>query len=206
MRFARNFHPEWGYLAPAPTFMRTARVAIVAAAVGATAGAGVVVPLIDRPAEISVAARTLVRPVEAVVSIPVGPSPAPLAQASTEKEPAAPALVVAGTPAEGAVGTESSRAALAPAAIAAPVESPAASDGAAARMTAELKPAAAPEPPVDPSAARKKVKAKRSISRDFWRDDTWRGGPLAILPGEYAMRGASSWADRDAWGERYRYR
>ena len=32
MRFAGNFHPEWGYLAPAPSFLRTARVALVAAA------------------------------------------------------------------------------------------------------------------------------------------------------------------------------
>ncbi len=47
MRFADNFNPEWGYLAPAPSFMHMARVAIVAAAVGATSGAAVVY-LIDR--------------------------------------------------------------------------------------------------------------------------------------------------------------
>ena len=39
MRSAGNFSPEWGYLAPAPSFMRTARVVLVATAVGATAGA-----------------------------------------------------------------------------------------------------------------------------------------------------------------------
>jgi hypothetical protein len=63
MRFADNFNPEWGYLAPARSFMHTARVAIVAAAIGATSGAAVVFSLIDRPAaeETSVAARTLVR-------------------------------------------------------------------------------------------------------------------------------------------------
>ncbi len=61
MRFADSFNPEWGYLAPAPSFMRTARVALVAGAIGATAGAGVVFSLIDRPAaqETSVADRTL---------------------------------------------------------------------------------------------------------------------------------------------------
>ena len=32
MRHAGNFNPEWGYLAPAPTFLRTTRVFIVAAA------------------------------------------------------------------------------------------------------------------------------------------------------------------------------
>lgn len=63
MRFADSFNPEWGYLAPAPSFMRTARVALVAAVVGAASGAAVVVSLIDRPAakETSIAARTLVQ-------------------------------------------------------------------------------------------------------------------------------------------------
>jgi hypothetical protein len=50
MRSAGNFSPEWGYLAPAPSFVRTARVVLVATAIGATAGAGVVLSLIDRPA------------------------------------------------------------------------------------------------------------------------------------------------------------
>ena len=65
MRFAGNFNPEWGYLAPAPSFIRTVRIAVVAAAVGGTAGAAVVFSLADRPAaEESVAARTLARPVD----------------------------------------------------------------------------------------------------------------------------------------------
>jgi hypothetical protein len=60
MRRAANFNPEWGYLAPAPNFMRTLRIVVVAAAVGATGGAAVVFSLIDRPAaEVSVAARTM---------------------------------------------------------------------------------------------------------------------------------------------------
>ncbi len=50
MRSAGNFNSEWGYLAPAPSFMRTARVVLVATAIGATAGAAVVLSLIDRPA------------------------------------------------------------------------------------------------------------------------------------------------------------
>ena len=82
MRFAGNFHPEWGYLAPAPSFLRTARVALVAAAVGATAGAGVVLSLTDRPVETSVAARTLVRPVEAAASDVDRASQAALVQAA----------------------------------------------------------------------------------------------------------------------------
>src|SRR5689334_3657078 len=39
MRSAGNFHPEWGYFAPRPRFRRTLRVAVVAAAIGALAGA-----------------------------------------------------------------------------------------------------------------------------------------------------------------------
>jgi hypothetical protein len=50
MRSAGNFSPEWGYLAPAPSFMRTARIVLVATAIGATAGAGVVLSLVDHPA------------------------------------------------------------------------------------------------------------------------------------------------------------
>jgi hypothetical protein len=60
MRRSANFNTEWGYLAPAPNFMRTMRIVVVAAAVGATGGAAVVFSLIDRPtAEVSVAARTM---------------------------------------------------------------------------------------------------------------------------------------------------
>jgi hypothetical protein len=67
MRFAGNFNPEWGYLAPAPSFIRTVRIVVVAATVGATAGAAVVFSLVDRPvAEESVAARTLARPAYSV--------------------------------------------------------------------------------------------------------------------------------------------
>jgi hypothetical protein len=51
MRSAGNFSTEWGYLAPAPSFARTARVVLVATAIGAIAGAGVVFSLVDRPAE-----------------------------------------------------------------------------------------------------------------------------------------------------------
>lgn len=49
MRSAGNFHPEWGYLAPAPSFVRTIRIALVATAIGAVAGAAVVVSLVERP-------------------------------------------------------------------------------------------------------------------------------------------------------------
>jgi hypothetical protein len=61
--YYRNFNPQWGYAAPAPGLLRSARSIVVAAIVGATAGASTVFSLLDRPvAEESVAARTLVAP------------------------------------------------------------------------------------------------------------------------------------------------
>jgi hypothetical protein len=82
MRFAGNFHPEWGYLAPAPNFMRTARVVVVATAIGATAGAAVVLSLAERSAPGAVAdagktlvvVHSLVQPAEAAA-----PATAPIA-------------------------------------------------------------------------------------------------------------------------------
>jgi hypothetical protein len=81
MRHAGNFNPEWGYIAPAPNFLRTARVFVVAAAIGATASAAVVFSLTDRPAaETSVAARTLMQPVVPARSAPL------VAQLQTQSE------------------------------------------------------------------------------------------------------------------------
>jgi hypothetical protein len=48
MRYDRNFNPEWRFVAPAPSVMRTARVIAVAAIIGATAGAATVFSLLDR--------------------------------------------------------------------------------------------------------------------------------------------------------------
>lgn len=68
MRHVMNFHPEWGCLAPAPSFIRTMRTMLVATAVGAVAGGGVVLSLADHSAggQASVAERTLVRPIATV--------------------------------------------------------------------------------------------------------------------------------------------
>ena len=68
-----NFHPVWGCLAPAPSFLRTVRTVLVPTAVGATAGGGVVLSLVDHSAgQASVAERTLVRP--NAVSMPLNAS------------------------------------------------------------------------------------------------------------------------------------
>jgi hypothetical protein len=90
MRHAGNFSPEWGYLAPAPSFLHTARVAVVAVAIGATAGAAVVFSLLDRPdADESVAARTLV---SVNVASAAETPPAKMAALTTVAEPPRPTL------------------------------------------------------------------------------------------------------------------
>ena len=85
-----EFHPEWGYLAPAPSFVHRARVVLVATVVGATVGAGVVFSRVSHTAtETSVAVRTLVEPVGATSAR--GTTPAQVAQTNpplrTEKQP-----------------------------------------------------------------------------------------------------------------------
>ena len=101
MRFAGNFHPEWGYLAPAPNFMRTARVVVVATAIGATAGAAVVLSLAERsaPGAVTDAGKTLVvvhslvQPAEAAApaTAPVATTtPAPVIAPVATAVPAAP--------------------------------------------------------------------------------------------------------------------
>ncbi len=87
MRSAGNFSPEWGYLAPAPSFLRTARVVLVATAVGATAGAAVVLSLVDRPnadaAKTQVAAHAIVTGVHAApATAAMLGAPAPVAAAA----------------------------------------------------------------------------------------------------------------------------
>jgi hypothetical protein len=109
MRFAGNFHPEWGYLAPAPNFMRTARVVVVATAIGATAGAAVVLSLAERSAPGAVAdagktlvvVHSLVQPAEAaapaaLATAPVAATtPSPVIAPIVTAAPVAPAKVQA---------------------------------------------------------------------------------------------------------------
>jgi hypothetical protein len=48
---SRYFHQEWGYVAPASAFLRSTGIALVAIAIGATAGVCVVVSLIAASGE-----------------------------------------------------------------------------------------------------------------------------------------------------------
>jgi hypothetical protein len=152
MRSAGNFSPEWGYLAPAPSFARTARVVLVATAIGATAGAGVVLSLIDRPSEpdkTPIAARAIVTSVRAEAVPSVAPTPASTAPTTS----AAPATVTA--PAKAALPSRASVAAAPPsakpAAVNAPAPTPAASAAAVLPNTAA--PAAAQPTTALPTAA-----------------------------------------------------
>jgi hypothetical protein len=55
-----NFNPEWGYLAPKPGFIRSARMALATGAIGIVTGMAVAVALFAHPsADVSVAARTM---------------------------------------------------------------------------------------------------------------------------------------------------
>jgi hypothetical protein len=136
MPFGGNFHPEWGALAPAPSFMRTARIVAVATAIGATAGAGVVLSLAgssgvlgpqtsaeatsDKP---FVIVHSLVQPAEAA---PVAALPIPSPVVAT-----APVNVPAVAPAP--VNT-----AAVPAAASAPVNMPAVVSATPASTAAQL--------------------------------------------------------------------
>ncbi len=93
MRSAGNFNPEWGYLAPVPSFTRTLRVVLVATAIGATAGAAVVISLIDRSADVGdkTAATTAHAIVTSVQAAPVAAtSPAAVATAAASVKLTAP--------------------------------------------------------------------------------------------------------------------
>ena len=98
MRSAGNFHPEWGYLAPAPSFMRTARIVLVATAIGATAGAAVMISLVQHPAtdaaNTPIAAHALVTSVPVVAEAPVAVEPVaePVVAQTPTPAPAQPAV------------------------------------------------------------------------------------------------------------------
>jgi len=121
MRFGGNFHPEWGALAPAPNFMRTARIVAVATAIGATAGAAVVLSLAGSPAPGTVAdsgkslvvVRSLVQPAEAAVATaapvavatPVAPVAAPAAKQQASAQPIAAPVIAPAVPLPAGVRT-----------------------------------------------------------------------------------------------------
>ncbi len=197
MRSAGNFHPEWGYLAPTPSFVRTLRIALVAMAVGATAGAGVVVALVAHPAsrstaDVSIAAHALVtsvpaaHPASAVAApAPAQPAPVPAQAATAVARPAAAANPQQPTPA-GAIGAASAgpaNAAAAPQVVAAPD----AANGVAPAHTAPIEePAAAPvheDTALLPDAAlSKKTAAKKRRMSSYEAIRRWQASREAKKP------------------------
>lgn len=206
MRSAGNFHPEWGYLAPAPSFMRTVRIALVATTIGATAGAIVVVSLVERPGSnddnSSIAAHALVTSAP-VIAAPAAAGPlkinesaaAAAVQQSPQRSAEAAAPTVTSTPMPSAVPTankveaDPSTAVVASAPIAAAEadSTPAAADADAAATDATVakKPASKKH---RYEAARRWQSANNAKKR--WRDN--RGlGPLLRL---FSFRAGSSYS------------
>ena len=99
MRSAGNFNSEWGYLAPAPSFMRTVRVVLVATAIGATAGAAVVLSLIDRPTTAEHDRTASITAHAIVTSAQAAPAAAAPAPSSRPAALAAPVGVTTAVPA-----------------------------------------------------------------------------------------------------------
>jgi hypothetical protein len=64
MHQSSQLHPEWGILVPPPGFIRTVRIIVITAAVGVTAGAGIISSLADRSSseQPAIVAQTLVQP------------------------------------------------------------------------------------------------------------------------------------------------
>ena len=187
MRFADNFNPEWGYLAPAPSFMCTARVALVAGAIGATAGAGVVFSLIDRPAaqETSVAGRTLAE----------GSEPASVAAPATAQLQAPHEIAAAPDhvtyPPSGTLAESEADVASAPGAEAAARLMPGTHEAAlAANTTSPQRKVARKQPPQQRLAWRASRDAYDARRESAFGDAR---APLGLMPnGSYSMRGQYS--------------
>jgi hypothetical protein len=188
MRSAGNFHPEWGYLAPAPSFLRTARTVIVATTVGAIAGAAVVFSLVDRPGDdalqSSVSARTL-------ATTQAGAATQIRARAAGDQNQAArPALAGAPDQDTGASDSGTHSTPQPRTGIAALAELPAPADAAVETSPSQNRDQAAPADAANPTPApesppvqKKVAKKHRSTPRYAWRGEQPNGfvrQPLAL--------------------------
>jgi hypothetical protein len=189
-----EFHPEWGYLAPAPSLVHRARVVLVATAVGAIVGAGVVFSRVSHTAtETSVSARTLVGPVGATSAR--GTTPAQVAQTNppwrTEKQPgpASEAVDVA-TSDPSASSTTRTLEGAADLAKASPAASgPTALSAAAKAHVASVMP------------IKKRATTKPNVTRRY----ASRHESLGLAPGEYSRRrSADEYRVSGARGGNYR--
>jgi hypothetical protein len=167
MRSAGNFHPDWGYLAPAPSFMRTARIVLVATAIGATAGAAVMISLMPHSA--TDAANAPIAAHALVTSVPVmaeAPAAAPLDEPMAAQTPAAPQMQAAVSPPASKSNMVASGPAKAPGSVATLAGS-SSSPVSATAAGAEAQPAASPDETVTaPEPASKQTKKHRTAGYD----------------------------------------
>lgn len=199
MRNTSNFHPEWGYLAPAPSFMRTVRLVLLATAIGGTLGAGAVFSWAGhQTTERSVGERTLVRLPEAAsarheTSIQAAhESGLPLAE---KQALASHSGSTQGTPNEPHASSTNPT----PAGIAALAAAPAATEGSSTTATAAPA-AAAKDPGLNPMPTKRKAMKK---SNGTWRL-ALRDEPFGLAPGEYSRK--RTWGGHyGEGGRRYDY-
>ena len=140
MRHTMNFHPVWGCVAPAPSFLRTVRTVLVATAVGATAGGGVVLSLVvDHSAgQTSVAERTLVRPNNSVSKPPNAPQTAQLNAQTINQRESTEASLAHGQVEESAGNELNASSPVRQAVVAASAEVRAATDGTSVKTAVSL--------------------------------------------------------------------
>ena len=91
MRQPSHLHPEWGLLVPPRSVARIIRLLMIAAAVGVTAGAGIMSSLAERSSEPPpvVVTHTIVQPAPAVAT-PQSAQAKPQSAAQSEPAKAAP--------------------------------------------------------------------------------------------------------------------
>jgi hypothetical protein len=175
MRSAGNFSSESGYLAPAPSFARTARIVLVATAIGATAGAGVVLSLVDRSPALqrtSVAARAIVTGVHEAAApagsqmsaAPIAPPDAPVI-APVAAPAASPASPPSSPVAPSEVAAQSSNHALVPPSQPAgqPAAAPSTEANASAQTPAQTQLPATPAENTAPAIARETSPAETGV-------------------------------------------
>jgi hypothetical protein len=115
----KNFEPQWGYAPAANRFGRTISIILVATAIGAISGGGVVLSLVDLPTgQASARPHTLAAPVQALIEA-AQPNPS-MDSGANGRLRAAPADIA--PLAEVALNEASVKVATPPSAAAAPAE------------------------------------------------------------------------------------
>jgi hypothetical protein len=186
MRSAKNLHPDWGYVpARKIDFMRAISTFLVATTIGATAGGGMVLSLVDVPtSQASVGAHTLAAPVQALSSAP---------EAAPNPQPVVESMMDSGANGRlGAAASESSTSPriVAPAGIARPTD--------VGLNDASVN--VAPPPSAAAAPAESKTTKKRRVATHYVQPD----GPFGFgLGGQYPNRAFGGPSRDGRWGGFY---